>query len=187
MRSRTVFLDRDGVINKQPAPHDYVKNWNEFQWLPKTKETIKGLNKAGFLVIVVSNQRGVVRGMMKMENVEEIHQKMNQELQELGGKIDAFYFCPHNYSDHCQCRKPKIGMLLKAADDFNIDLKKAIVIGDSKKDIQMGKKASCVTILVLSGETRRKKETKGWSVKPDWIAQDLPEAVEMVLTKIKIN
>lgn len=148
--NKAIFLDRDGVINKKPAEHDYVKNWNEFIWLPKAKEAIKLVNKAGWLVIVVSNQRGVARGLMSKEDVDKINQKMLKDLANDGAKIDGVYWCGHDYSDNCDCRKPNPGLILQAAKDFNIDLLNSWVVGDSNDDIAAGKAAGCKTFKIKS-------------------------------------
>lgn len=145
-KKRAIFLDRDGVINKNSKEHDYVKSWGEFEFLPGIIETVRELNK-DFLVVVVSNQRGIARGMMTKENVEEVHKNMVKEFSRKGAKIDAIYVCPHDDSDNCNCRKPKPGMILKAAKDLDIDLKESYVIGDSISDIEAGKKAGCKPIL----------------------------------------
>jgi len=146
--NKAVFLDRDGVINRKPAPHDYVKKWSEFEFIPGIEKLIKRVNEKGYLVIVVTNQRGIARGLMAKRDLEEIHRKMKEELKKKGAKIDAIYYCPHDVEDNCNCRKPKPGMILKAAKDFNIDLADSIAIGDSGPDIMAGKAAGCKTMLV---------------------------------------
>lgn len=149
-----VFLDRDGVINKKPPELDYVKSWEEFEWLPKAKEAIKRLNEAGFLVIVVTNQRGVARGLMSKKDVEEIHRRMQQELSKLGAKIDAFYYCPHNIGDNCSCRKPKPGLINKSQADFSLP-PGGVMIGDSRCDLDLAKTASLTPILISDNKFPR--------------------------------
>lgn len=148
MKGQAIFLDRDGVINKKPADHDYVKNWSEFVWLPTSKEAICLINQSGYLAIVISNQRGVARGLMREEDVEEIHKKMQQDLAKIGAKLDAAYWCGHDYSDNCDCRKPAPGLILQAASDFNIDLPNSWVVGDSDDDIAAGRAAGCQTFKI---------------------------------------
>lgn len=145
---KCVFLDRDGVINKKAPEGDYIKNWSEFRFLPGVKEAIKRLNKAGFLVIISTNQRGIAKGLMTEEDLKEIHFKMIEELEKSGDIIDSIYYCPHDEKDNCNCRKPNIGMFLKAKKDFNIQMDESWLIGDSKSDILAGQKAGCKTILV---------------------------------------
>lgn len=147
---RAIFLDRDGIINKKPAPHDYVKDWSEFKFLPGIEKLIKRANKKGYLVIIATNQRGIARGLMTKKDLHKIHQKMKEELKRKGAKIDEIYYCLHNLEKHCQCRKPKPGLLLQAAKDFNLNLQESILIGDDETDILAGKAAGCKTILVKS-------------------------------------
>ncbi len=146
-RNKAIFLDRDGVINEKSPEHDYVKNWKEFKFLPNVAKAIKKLNKK-FLVIVVTNQRGIARKLMTLNDLKNIHREMKKELLKKGAKIDAIYFCPHDIKNNCSCRKPKPGMLLKAAKDFKIDLSQSYLIGDDSVDIQAGKAVGCKTILI---------------------------------------
>lgn len=143
---KAIFLDRDGVINKKPPEHDYVKSWSEFKWLPTTIEAIQLINNSGWLAIVISNQRGVARGLMNAKDVEVINKKMKEDLESFGAKIDGVYWCGHDYSDNCDCRKPKPGLILKAAKDLNIDLPNSWVVGDSNDDIAAGIAAGCKTL-----------------------------------------
>jgi histidinol-phosphate phosphatase family protein len=145
--NRAIFFDRDGVINKKAKEHDYIKNWGEFEFLPNVAEIIKKLNK-NFLVIIVSNQRGIGRGLMTVNDLNDIHEKMKEELSKKGAKIDGIYFCPHTDEENCACRKPMPGMLLRAAKDFNINLSQSYMVGDSSSDVQAGKNAGCKTILI---------------------------------------
>ena len=145
---KCVFLDRDGVINKIAPEGDYIKNWSEFRFLPSVKEAINRLNKADFLVIIITNQRGIARGLMTEEDLKDIHTKMIEELKKSGAKIDGIYYCPHGEKDNCNCRKPKIGMFLKAKKDFSIEMNESWLIGDSNSDIIAGEKAGCKNILI---------------------------------------
>lgn len=132
--NKAIFLDRDGVINKKAKEHDYIKSWDEFTLLPDVAAAIKLIHKLGYLVIVISNQRGVARGIMTTEAVNKIHEKLNRLLRQYGAKMNAFYWCGHDYEDQCECRKPSPGLILKAAKDFDIDLKNSWLIGDSEND-----------------------------------------------------
>jgi len=172
---RAVFLDRDGVINKKAPPHRYILNWKEFEFLPYVAEAIADLNQRNFLVVVVSNQRGIARGMLSVEKLEEIHSRMLRALFRLGAKVDGVYYCPHDYCDNCNCRKPKPGMLLEAASDLGIDLSRSFMVGDSEDDILAGNSAGCSTVLVLTGETKDIAETVRWQMKPDHIISRLDE------------
>lgn len=132
--SRAIFLDRDGVINKKAKEHDYIKNWDEFTLLADVPAAIKLIKDRGYLVIVISNQRGVARGIMTAEAVNKIHKNLNRLLKQHGTKIDAFYWCGHDYEDRCTCRKPAPGLILKASQELYVDLRKSWFIGDSKQD-----------------------------------------------------
>jgi len=178
MKVSAVFLDRDGVINKKADEHDYVKKWEEFFFLPKVFEAIKLLNQNKILVIVVTNQRGIARGLFTVKDLETIHNKMQDEFISHGACIDAIYCCPHNYKDLCSCRKPKPGLLLKAASDYNLKIDETVMIGDSESDIETGLNAKCKTILLTSTD-----KFKAWDHKPDYTAKDLYNAVGLILNK----
>lgn len=179
---RTVFLDRDGVINEN-LDNDYVKNWGEFKFLPKAKEAIKVLTDAGWHTIIISNQAGIGRGIMSTRAVDEINARMVYEIESGGGKVKAVYYCPHRPDEDCGCRKPKPGMLFSAAREFCIELSESHLIGDKITDIQTGAQVGCRTILVKTGlgEEHIKRRSQ-WPVNPDYIASDLSEAAELLLT-----
>ncbi len=146
---KTVFLDRDGLINRQAPEHDYIKTWAEFQFLPGAAEGIRELNEAGFLVLVVTNQRGVARGMMSMAAVDEIHESMLAELDKAGAHIAKVYVCPHEEGT-CDCRKPGIGLFLQAERDFEIDKPRSWMVGDSDSDVEAGRRYGVRTIKTRS-------------------------------------
>ena len=143
---KVVFFDRDGVINKERK--DYVKNTSELEIFPETLEVISKLKKLGFLIIVITNQSAINRGLMSHEDLKKIHQKIQDSLLEFGCKIDAFYYCPHRPDENCNCRKPNIGLFENALADFKIDVSKSWMIGDHKKDILAAQKINCKSILV---------------------------------------
>lgn len=155
-KQKAVFLDRDGVVNKYVG---FLKNIDDFELIPFVAEAIKRINQLGFLCIVVTNQPVIARGEVTWEELAEIHKKMETELGLVGAYLDGIYFCPHHphkgYAGEvvelkieCKCRKPSPGMLLKAADDFNIDLSASWMIGDGMNDILAGMAAGCRTVLV---------------------------------------
>ena len=155
-KQRAIFLDRDGTINKYVG---FLRDLDEFELLPGVSEAIKIINSLGYLAIVVTNQPVVARGEVSIEKLEQIHQKMETLLGKDGAYLDAIYYCPHHKDKgfegeivalkiDCDCRKPKPGMLLKAARDFNIDLEQSWMVGDSMTDIEAGCAASCHTALV---------------------------------------
>lgn len=144
---KVIFIDRDGVINKQMPPHEYVRRREEFEFLPGTLEALEKLTKEGYHIYVITNQRGIARGLMSEGDLKDIHEKMIKEIAKHGGRIAGIYYCPHGLSDGCQCRKPKPGLLFQAARDHNLDLTKTIFIGDDERDLQAGEAAGCKTIL----------------------------------------
>lgn len=145
---RAVILDRDGVLNEKPMKAQYVKTWDEFKWLQGAIEAIRLIKKAGFAVIIITNQAGVGRGMMTESELLEIHEQMKATLAENGVFVDAIYYCPHGWDNGCDCRKPKPGMLFQAQHDFHLDLSRTFFIGDDIRDQQAGEAAGCKTLLV---------------------------------------
>lgn len=158
-KQKAVFLDRDGTINKYVG---FLRNPEEFELIPGVAQTIKKLNDAGYLVIVVTNQPVIARGEVTTDELNTIHNKMETLLGKEGAYVDAIYYCPHHPHKgfegeipelklDCDCRKPKPGMLLQAARDFNIDLESSWMLGDSENDILAGKNAGCKTALITTG------------------------------------
>ena len=158
-KQKAVFLDRDGTINKYVG---FLRNIDDFELLPGVAEAIRKINLSGYLAIVVTNQPVIARGEVTYSELQEIHNKMETLLGKQGAYIDKIYFCPHHphkgfdgeipeLKIECDCRKPKPGMLLEAARDYNIDLSKSWMIGDSEKDVRAGKTAGCKTILIGTG------------------------------------
>jgi len=147
-RRPTIILDRDGVLNEKAPRANYVRTWQEFKWLPGAKESLRALNQAGFRIIVVSNQAGVNRGAMTEADLLEIHRRMVKEAELAGGRIDAIYYCPHDWDEGCECRKPKPGMLFQVQRDFTLDLSRILFIGDDERDAQAADAAGCRSALV---------------------------------------
>lgn len=145
---KVIFLDRDGVINKKAQKADYIKRWDEFEFLLGSAEAITLLTKNGYDIYIISNQAGIARGMMTENDLKEIHEKMKNELKKHGARISDIYYCPHGWNDGCECRKPKPGLFFRAAGEHHIDLTKTIFIGDDERDLQAGDAAGCKTILV---------------------------------------
>jgi D-glycero-D-manno-heptose 1,7-bisphosphate phosphatase len=146
--SWTLFLDRDGVINIK-LENDYVKNTKEFEFQQNTLLAIKTLASLFSRIVIVTNQRGISRQIMSEQNLHTVHTHMLEHITASGGKIDQIYFCPHSTESKCNCRKPNIGMGLKAKKDFpDINFNKSIMVGDSVSDIIFGKKLNMVTIYI---------------------------------------
>lgn len=159
-KQKAIFLDRDGTINKYKG---FIRNVEDIELLPGVTEAIKKINNMGYLAIVVTNQPVIARGEVTIEQLEEMHNKIETLLGNEGAYIDGLYYCPHHpdkgYDGEipelkikCNCRKPEPGMLLKASEDFNIDLEKSWMVGDSKNDIIAGKKAGCKTAIIDSND-----------------------------------
>ena len=148
---RCVFLDRDGVINVKQPDGEYVRSWDQFEWIPQTIDWIQLFNRLGFLVVVVTNQRGVARGLMTLEAVNEIHRRMVEELAGRGATIDDVFVCPHA-TDSCPCRKPLPGMVYAARDKWNIDLAHSLMIGDSESDRQLAENCQMPFVAVCDGQ-----------------------------------
>jgi D-glycero-D-manno-heptose 1,7-bisphosphate phosphatase len=147
-RRPTVILDRDGVLNKKPPQAQYVRTWEEFAWLPGAQEALRLLNQAQYRVIVVSNQAGIGRRVMTEAALQQIHARMQTEVAQAGGQIEAVYYCPHDWEEGCECRKPKPGMLFQAQRDLHLDLSRTLFIGDDERDAQAAEAAGCPSALV---------------------------------------
>jgi D-glycero-D-manno-heptose 1,7-bisphosphate phosphatase len=147
-RQPAVILDRDGVLNRKPPRAEYVRTWDDFEWMPGAKDALRLLKRAGFKVVVVSNQAGVARGRMSEADVKDVHARMTREAEEAGGGIDGIYYCPHHWDDGCDCRKPKPGMLFSAQRDFDLDLTRTLFIGDDERDGQAARAAGCRFALI---------------------------------------
>lgn len=177
-KTKAIFLDRDGVINQEMG---YIKSWQEFKLLPRVVEAIQIINQSDYRAIVISNQSGIAKGLYAYEEVIQIHQQLNEYLLSFQAQIDDFYFCPHHpegineYAIICSCKKPKNGLILQAAKDWNIDLSSSFFIGDSERDIIAGKNSGCITYGVQSGHSFDAN-----NISSDFIAKDLFEAVQKI-------
>lgn len=178
-----IFLDRDGVINKDPGgwtEYSYVTNLKEFLFLPGSLDAIRGLTEAGYEIVIISNQAGINKGHYSMDNLNEITEFMLKEIKKSGGKIRSVHYCPHRTEENCACRKPRVGLFKKAASARDIDFEKTYFVGDGGMDVEAGKEVGCKTILVLSGKSKL-EDVKRWKIKPDFIKKDLKEAVDWIL------
>ena len=185
--TKAIFLDRDGVINKYPGDGDYVKSWEEFELLPHVVPALKSLQSAGFQLIVVSNQAGVSKGSYSQEALDRITQNLLKELLKSGVNAVQVYYCTHRSEDNCTCRKPKIGLVIKAIKDLkdkNIELAlhESFFVGDTTRDIETGRTAGLKTILVFSGKEQPENKDS-WLLQPDFTARDLSEAADIILTQ----
>ncbi|MDI6641746.1 MAG: D-glycero-beta-D-manno-heptose 1,7-bisphosphate 7-phosphatase [Elusimicrobiota bacterium] len=178
---KVVFLDRDGVINKDLIG-DYVKSWEEFKFLPRSLEAIRKLTENGYKIIIISNQAGINKGIIDKKNFSEINRKMIREIRQAGGKITKIYYCPHRPDENCSCRKPKPGLFLKAKKDFKLNFASCYLVGDKIADVIAGKSVGCKTILVKTGFGRIELKNRDIAqIQPDYIANNLFDAVNWIL------
>lgn len=174
--NRAAFLDRDGVINERAVEGEYITRWEDMHILPGTVDAIALLNRTGFRVTVVTNQRCVAKGLLTVSNLEVMHDRMRDKLAAAGAIVDDIYYCPHDKQASCDCRKPSPGMLVTAARTHQIDLAASWMIGDSDIDMQAGRSAGCKTARILNdGELEHGQV--------DIFAQSLPEAVRRILQR----
>lgn len=183
---RAVFLDRDGTLNHDPG---YISKPESFVLLPGAIEALRLLNRAGYLVVVVTNQSGIARGYFTEEGLLAIHQKLRREVGAGGAQVDAIYHCPHHptagdgpLTRACFCRKPAPGMIYRAALDLEIDVGRSFMVGDGTGDVEAGRRAGCRTVLVLTGrgcETSRAIARDG-GVSPDRTVEALLDAAQLI-------
>jgi D-glycero-D-manno-heptose 1,7-bisphosphate phosphatase len=175
---KLVILDRDGVIN-----HDsdsFIKSPEEWRPLPGSLEAIARLNQAGYQVVLATNQSGVGRGLFEVSTLNAIHDRMHRALAQIGGRIDAIFFCPHAQEANCDCRKPRAGLLEEIARRFNVDLKGVPSIGDALRDLQASAAVGATPILVLTGKGAQTREDGGLP-KGTQIYDDLAAAVRAIV------
>ena len=146
MKSQAVFLDRDGVINRDRE--DFVKSWEEFEFLPHALEALAALAQTPYRIVVLTNQSGLGRGLLTERALQQIHAKMIDRINECGGRIDAIYYCPHRPDAGCDCRKPSAGLFFEAARDFEVNLTSSWAIGDSGRDVRAASRAGVKAILL---------------------------------------
>lgn len=185
MLQKVVFLDRDGVINRDSP--NYIKSWAEFDFLPGSIEAMKTLTNNGFTTIVITNQSAINRNMMSMEELDYIHYMMKKVVRSQGGEIKDIFFCPHTPEDGCDCRKPKPGLIFSAQKTYEIDLLISTMVGDTVKDIECARKAGCgYTVLVKTGNgIKSEKILAKKKIFPDHVAKDLYEAATWILSRDK--
>jgi D-glycero-D-manno-heptose 1,7-bisphosphate phosphatase len=180
-----IFLDRDGTVNFEV---EYLSSVSDLKLIPGSSTAIKEANQLGWKVFIITNQSGVARGIISEIDLEKIHQILQATLAQDGASLDAIYYCPHHpeigeshYRKECDCRKPKTGMIDRAAKEFKIDLTKSFVIGDKMIDIQTGNNCGAKSILVLTGYGKEElKLCQQQNVKIDFIADNLYDAIQFI-------
>jgi D-glycero-D-manno-heptose 1,7-bisphosphate phosphatase len=187
MKRPAVFMDRDGTISEEVG---YVNHVSRFRLFPYTAEAIKLLNENGWLAIVVTNQAGVARGYFSEDIIVQVHDRVRQELGNASARLDAIYYCAHHpsvgeppYRLDCDCRKPKTGLIDRAAADFEIDRERSWMVGDRYGDIELACNAGLHPALVLSGYGRGEWEYQraSWQIEPELVAEDLLVAVKKII------
>ncbi|WP_018249213.1 D-glycero-alpha-D-manno-heptose-1,7-bisphosphate 7-phosphatase [Orenia marismortui] len=191
LKDIAVFMDRDGTVSKEIG---YVNDPTRYELLPRTGLAIKKLNQNGIKAILATNQAGVARGYFKEEMITKVHNKLERLLEKEDAYLDAIYYCHHHpdvgegkFRKKCDCRKPEPGMLIKGEEEFGVDLNKSYMIGDKISDVEVAHKVGSKGILVLTGYGMGayKHEREDWPVEPEYIAEDLFDAVEWILMDIK--
>jgi D-glycero-D-manno-heptose 1,7-bisphosphate phosphatase len=187
MKRRAVFMDRDGTISEEVG---YVNHAARYRVFPYSAEAVRLLNEAGWLAILVTNQAGVARGYFTEELIGSVHAVLKSELEKQGARLDAIYYCAHHpsvgeppYRFDCDCRKPKPGLIQRAAAEFEIDLAASWMVGDRYSDIELARNAGARSAFVLSGYGRGEWEYQraNWPHEPDLVAEDLLEAVKRIV------
>jgi D-glycero-D-manno-heptose 1,7-bisphosphate phosphatase len=187
MKRRAVFMDRDGTISEEVG---YVNHPSRYRVFPYSAEAVRLLNEAGWLAILVTNQAGVARGYFTEDIITAVHGVLNEELEKQGARLDAVYYCAHHptvgvppYRFDCDCRKPRPGLIERAARDFEIDLTQSWMIGDRYSDLELARNAHVHSAFVLSGYGRGEWEYQrpAWQYEPDLVAEDLLAAVKMIV------
>ncbi len=181
-RRRAVFLDRDGTICEEMG---YLNHITRFVMYPFAATAIRRLNEAGIPVVVVTNQSGISRRIFPESLVHEIHAKMTASLEAEGAHVDGVYFCPHQKADDCECRKPLIGLIEKAARELHLEMEGSAVVGDRYADIEMAHRAGAQGIMVMTGYGRGDYELHHaeWRSQPDAVVEDLSAAVDLILAR----
>jgi D-glycero-D-manno-heptose 1,7-bisphosphate phosphatase len=194
MTQRAVFLDRDGTLNRMVYYPDFglvdsPANPGEFELLPGVGEAVCAINQMGLLAVVISNQPGVAKGKFTIQLLEDITKKMHQELAKKDGILDAVYYCLHHpdarvdqYRVACNCRKPQPGLLIKAAQELDIDLRQSYMIGDGITDILVGQVVGVTTLFIGNRKCYICDEFSKQKVQYDYIVEDLPCAVKIIQT-----
>jgi D-glycero-D-manno-heptose 1,7-bisphosphate phosphatase len=190
-RRPAVFLDRDGTINEQMG---YLNHISRLRLLPGAAAAIARLNRAGLAVVAISNQSGVARGYFPEELVGQVHQRMKALLAEAGARLDGVYYCPHHpqaalpaYRVDCLCRKPRPGLVQRAAAELHLDPARSFVVGDQVSDLMLGRAVGAASVLVRTGYGLGEEAylLAGSGVSPDFTAEDLAGAVDWILERTK--
>ncbi|MFQ5586700.1 MAG: D-glycero-alpha-D-manno-heptose-1,7-bisphosphate 7-phosphatase [Thermodesulfobacteriota bacterium] len=176
---RAVFFDRDGTLNEE---REYLSSPEGLVVLEGAIKAVKIINDAALMTVIISNQSGVGRGYFRSEDVDAVNDRLSEIMEEGGGRIDAFYYCPHRPEEGCECRKPGTGLVERASRDLAIDPTRSYVIGDKASDMEMARRCGARGVLVLTGYGKEERERL--SSPPDFVAGDVLEAVEWIVGDI---
>lgn len=179
-----IILDRDGVINYDSD--EYIKSPEEWEPIPGSLDAIAQLNRAGFHVLVATNQSGVARGLYDLEMLDQIHEKFIHELASVGGYVEEIFFCPHHPDENCHCRKPKPGLLLRIQEKYPVKMHNTFFIGDSFVDVQAARSAGCMPLLVMTGKGQQALEKYPELLQVPQFT-DLAHAVQFVLSQPRVK
>jgi D-glycero-D-manno-heptose 1,7-bisphosphate phosphatase len=184
-KRKVVFLDKDGTINVDKG---YIINPQQIELTSKAGEAIASLNRQGIPVIVITNQAAIGKRLLTIETFEKINEKLWSDLQDFNAYYNALYYCPHNpeIDVDCLCRKPRPGLILQAAKDFNADLSASFMIGDKLTDIIAGQRSGCKTVLLLDGHGKKQEKLHlpDGQPSPDFICDTLADAIDWILTRL---
>jgi D-glycero-D-manno-heptose 1,7-bisphosphate phosphatase len=184
-------MDRDGCLTEEVG---YVNHASRIRLLPRTAEAVRRLNAAGVPAVMVTNQAGIARGYFSEDVLRAAHQALERQLADGGARLDGLYACTHHptegappYRADCDCRKPRPGLLLRAARELDLDLTASVMVGDRISDVAVGQSVGAAGVLVLTGYGRGEWEHQraGWTVKPDHVADDLADAVDWTLGRLR--
>lgn len=176
---KVIVLDRDGVINEDSD--DFVKSVGEWVPIAGSLEAMARLNQAGYRLVVATNQSGLGRGLLTLDDLNAMHQRLHDRLAELGGQIDAIFFCPHRSEDQCACRKPRPGLLLAVRERFGVAASDLVVIGDSLRDLESAWVAGVAAVLVLTGKGSRTLAEHRERLGETPVYRDLAAAADAIL------
>lgn len=188
LKKPAVFIDRDGTISEEVG---YVNHVSRYRVFPFAAEAVRALNEAGWLAVLVTNQAGVARGYFEEEMIGRVHGVLAAELEKGGARLDAVYYCPHHpsvgeppYRFDCDCRKPRPGLIRRAAAELNIDLARSWMVGDRYSDTELARNAGVRAAFVLTGYGRGEHEhqSRAWKHRPDLVAENLLEAVRKIIS-----
>lgn len=181
IKQPALFLDRDGVIVENRA--DYIRTWDDIEIYPQAIAALAQIRDSGYKIIIVTNQSGIGRGLIRLDDANAINARLVEEIEATGGRIDGVFMCPHAPDENCGCRKPKPGLLLQAAAQFNIDLDRSIMIGDALTDLAAGQGAGVrrVALLRTGRGNAQSRLTEAARFQPMLIYDDLAAALQELI------